>query len=84
MGSTLPFLRLPNVRAIRTITVAEPASGKTRRFSGVVEASSLRFEVPGNAQAVEVDVGENVSRGQVLTTPDDETFQLNVRRPKRQ
>lgn len=69
------------VRAIRTIAVAEPASGKMRRFSGVVEAastSSLSFEVPGNVQEVKADVGENVSQGQVLAKLDDQTFQLNV------
>ena len=39
------------VRSIRTVTVSEPASGKMRRFSGVVEAAdnaNLSFEVPGN------------------------------------
>jgi len=69
------------VRAIRTITVAEPATGKARRFSGVVEAastSSLSFEVPGNVQEVDVDVGERVSQGQVLAKLDDQTFRLNV------
>ena len=69
------------VRAIRTITVAEPASGKQRRFSGVVEAastSSLSFEVPGNVKDVKVEVGENVSQGQVLAVLDDQTFQLNL------
>ena len=69
------------VRAIRTVTVAEPASGKSRRFSGVVEAastSSLSFEVPGNVQEVKVDVGERVSQGQVLATLDDKTYRLNV------
>lgn len=69
------------IRAIRTITVAEPASGKIRRFSGVVEAattSSLSFEVPGNVQTVSVDVGERVSTGQVLALLDDKPYQLNV------
>lgn len=69
------------VRAIRTITVTEPATGKARRFSGVVEAastSSLSFEVPGNVQEVKVDVGERVSKGQVLATLDEKTYRLNV------
>ena len=72
---------IETVRAIRTVTVAEPASGKARRFSGVVEAastSSLSFEVPGNVQEVKVDVGERVTEGQVLATLDDETYRLNV------
>ncbi len=69
------------IRSIRTITVAEPASGKMRRFSGVVEAadtSSISFEVPGNVQKVNVEVGERVTRGQVLAVLDERTYQLNV------
>jgi RND family efflux transporter MFP subunit len=69
------------VRAIRTITVAEPASGKLRRFSGVVEAaatSSLSFEVSGNVQEVKVEVGQRITQGQVLARLDDGTFRLNL------
>jgi multidrug efflux system membrane fusion protein len=69
------------IRSIRTITVTEPATGKMRRFSGVVEAadtSSISFEVPGNVQEVNVEVGERVTRGQVLAVLDDRTFKLNV------
>ena len=69
------------VRAIRTVTVSEPASGKMRRFSGIVEAattSSISFEVPGNVQEVKVDVGDSVSRGQVLARLDESRFQLNL------
>jgi RND family efflux transporter MFP subunit len=69
------------VRAIKTTTVSEPASGKMRRFSGVVEAadtSNISFEVPGNVQAVNVTVGERVSKGQALAVLDDRTYQLNV------
>lgn len=69
------------VRAIRTITVSEPATGQMRRFSGVVEAadtSSISFEVPGNVQEVKVDVGERISNGQVLATLDQRTFNLDV------
>ncbi len=72
---------LESVRAIRTITVTEPASGIMRRFSGVVEAavtSSISFEVPGNVQEVNAEVGEEISKGQVLARLDDKTFQLNV------
>jgi RND family efflux transporter MFP subunit len=69
------------VRAIRTITVTEPASGKARRFSGVVEAastSSLSFQVPGNVQEVKAAVGERVSAGGVLAALDDEAYRLGV------
>ena len=69
------------LRSIRTITVSEPASGKMRRYSGVVEAavnSSISFEVSGNVQKVNVDVGERVTKGQVLAVLDEQTHQLNV------
>ena len=69
------------VRAIRTITLTEPASGRMRRFSGVVEAAdsaSVSFEVAGNVSEVKVDMGERISEGQVLAVLDDQTFKLNV------
>lgn len=61
--------------------VTEPATGRMRRFSGVVEAvdtSSISFEVPGNVREVKVDVGERVSKGQVLAVLDERTLGLNV------
>jgi RND family efflux transporter MFP subunit len=69
------------VRAIRTFEVGDPAAGMKRRFSGVVEAddtSSISFEVPGNVLTVNVEVGENVAKGQVLAVLDDRTFRMNV------
>lgn len=79
--SEQPPPSIKTVRAIRTITVAEPASGRTRRFSGVVEAadtSSVSFEVSGNVQKINVDVGERISKGQVLAILDDRTYRLDV------
>jgi RND family efflux transporter MFP subunit len=69
------------IRAIKTITVSEQASGKLRDFSGVVEAadrSSISFEVAGNVQKVNVDVGDRITKGQVLATLDPEPYQLTV------
>ncbi len=69
------------VRAIRTFEVGDPAAGMKRRFSGVIEAadtSSISFEVPGNVQAVKVEVGENITKGQVLAVLDDRTFRMSV------
>ena len=69
------------IRSVRTITVSERASGKLRRYSGVVEAastSSLSFEVPGNVREVLVEVGERISQGQVLARLDTRDFTLNV------
>jgi RND family efflux transporter MFP subunit len=69
------------IRAIKTITVSEQASGKIREFSGVVEAadsSSISFEVSGNVQEVRVDVGDRITKGQVLAVLDPEPYQLTV------
>lgn len=69
------------IRAIKTITVTERASGRARRFSGVIEAvdkSSISFEVSGNVQKVNVDVGQKVEKGQVLAVLDERTYKLNV------
>ena len=70
------------VRAIKTITVNEIASGRIRKFSGVVEAadkSSVSFEVAGNVQEVRVNVGDKVSKGDVLAVLDKRTYELNVK-----
>ena len=72
---------MENIRAIKTITVADRGSGQLRRFPGVVEAvdtSSLSFEVAGNTREVNVHVGDRVQKGQVLATLDDKPFELNV------
>ena len=69
------------IRAIKTITVSEQASGRLRDFSGVAEAadsSSISFEVSGNVQEVRVDVGDRITKGQVLATLDPEPYQLTV------
>ncbi len=69
------------IRAIKTITVSEQASGKLRDFSGVVEAadsSSVSFEVAGNVQEVRVNVGDRIKKGQVLATLDPEPYQLTA------
>jgi len=70
------------IRAIKTITVSEQASGKIRQFSGVVEAadsSSIGFEVSGNVREMRVDVGDRITKGQVLAVLDKRTYNLNVK-----
>ena len=70
------------IRAIKTITVSEQASGRLRTFSGVVEAadrSSISFEVSGNVREVRVDVGDRITKGQILAVLDKRTYNLNVR-----
>lgn len=69
------------IRAIKTITVKEQASGQTRRFSGVIEAvdkSSLSFEVAGNVREVRYDVGQEIKKEEVIATLDTKTFNLDL------
>lgn len=69
------------VRAIKTMTVADRASGTVRKFAGIVEAvdtSSLSFEVAGNVQELLAERGDEVERGEVLGRLDDEPFKLAV------
>lgn len=69
------------IRAIKTITVEERASGQVRKYSGVVEPvdkSSLSFEVAGNVKDVNVDVGDEITKEQVIATLDTQTFELDV------
>jgi multidrug efflux system membrane fusion protein len=73
---------LPQELQIKTITVNEIASGRIRKFSGVIEAadkSSVSFEVAGNVQEVRVNVGDKVSKGDVLAVLDKRTYELNVK-----
>ena len=69
------------VRAIKTITVKEQATEQIRKFSGVVAAvdsSGLSFQVAGQVESVEVDIGDSVKKDQVLAVLDPEPYQLEV------
>jgi len=69
------------IRAVKTILVAERASGQMRKFPGTVEPvdnSSISFEVSGLVREIRVDVGENFEKGQVLAVLDKQQFELNV------
>lgn len=69
------------VRPIKTITVSEQPTLKTRKFSGqvaAVDSSGLSFEVGGQVESVEVDIGDRVKKGQVLAVLDPESYQLDV------
>jgi RND family efflux transporter MFP subunit len=69
------------VRPIKTITVKEQADEKIRKFSGLVaavESSGLSFEVGGQVKSVEVDIGDRVTKAQLLAALDPEPYQLEV------
>ncbi len=69
------------IRPIETITVGEQAAEQFGKYSGVVaavESSGLSFEISGQVESVEVDIGDSVREGQVLAALDPEPYQLNV------
>ncbi len=69
------------IRALKTITVTNVASGQVRKFSGIVQAtdtSSLSFQVGGNVQEVKVELGDPVERGQILASLDKKPYELNL------
>lgn len=69
------------IRPIKTITVKEQVVEQIRKFSGqvaAVDSSGLSFEVGGQVESVEVDIGDRVKKGQVLAVLDPEPYQLDV------
>jgi RND family efflux transporter MFP subunit len=69
------------VRSIKTMTVSKQASEKVFKFSGLVAAvdsSGLSFQVGGQVVSVEVDIGDRVTKDQVLAVLDEEPYQLDV------
>jgi RND family efflux transporter MFP subunit len=69
------------VRSIKTITVSEQPAEKIRKFPGqvaAVDSSGLSFEVGGQVELVEVDIGDRVKKGQVLAVLDPEPYELEA------
>jgi RND family efflux transporter MFP subunit len=69
------------VRSIKTITVSEQSAEKIRKFPGqvaAVDSSGLSFEVGGQVDSVEVDIGDRVKKEQMLAVLDPEPYQLDV------
>lgn len=70
-----------NIRAIKTHTVTEVASGQSRKFSGQIyatDSSTLSFEVSGNVREMRFNQGEQVERGQILAVVDKQPYELDV------
>ena len=69
------------IRAIKTVTITEIASGQLRKYSGIVQAtdtSVLSFQVGGNVRKVNVKLGDRVKKGNVLAVLDKKPYQLDV------
>jgi RND family efflux transporter MFP subunit len=73
------------IRAVKTIVVAERASGQMRKFPGTVQpvdTSSISFEVTGLVREINVSRGDKIKDGQVLAVLDKKPFELNVESAK--
>jgi RND family efflux transporter MFP subunit len=69
------------VRSIKTFTVNRQETEKIFKFSGLVAAvdsSALSFQVGGQVASVNVDIGDRVTKDQVLAVLDPEPYQLEV------
>jgi RND family efflux transporter MFP subunit len=69
------------IRSIKTDTVRVQATEELAKFAGLVAAvdsSGLSFQVGGQVISVSVDIGDRVTKGQVLAVLDAEPYQLEV------
>jgi RND family efflux transporter MFP subunit len=80
-GEQTPPPELPP-RAIQWQRVSSSMEGERRVISGIVTAiddTRLAFEVAGTVETVEVSLGDDVERGDVLARLDPEPLELAVR-----
>jgi RND family efflux transporter MFP subunit len=72
---------VPQIRAIKTYTVTEVASGEARNFSGQVyatDSATLSFHVGGKVMEMRVNQGDQVEENQVLAVVDKQPYELAV------
>ena len=71
------------IRSIKTVKVSQRSTKQVRKFSGVVYAVNyayLSFEdVQGRVIKVNVDIGDEVSKGQILAVLDPQKYMLDVK-----
>lgn len=71
----------PPVRGLKTHKIEETERFSVRRFPAVLEASeitTLSFEVGGKLEAIDLDVGQRVSKGDLLAQLDPVSLELQV------
>lgn len=73
------------VRSVKTLVISDLASAQARKFPGTIEAvdsSRISFEVDGIIAGINVDVGAQFKKGDVLAVLDTKPFELNVESAK--
>ncbi|MGI9511574.1 MAG: efflux RND transporter periplasmic adaptor subunit [Anderseniella sp.] len=76
---------VPQIRAIKTYTVTEVASGQSRKFSGQVyatDSATLSFHVNGKVTEMSAKQGDRVEKDQVLAVVDKQPYDLDVQSAK--
>ena len=71
----------PVIRGLKVHEVAEVERSQTRRFPGVLEPSDLTvlsFEIGGRLAEFDLDVGQKLTKGDVVSRLDPETLRLQV------
>jgi len=84
-GGTQVAPAAPPVRGLITTVVQSAEETTRRRFPGVLEPTSitsLSFEVAGKLQAVGLQVGQRVTKGDVLASLDSTQFEASVESQK--
>ena len=75
----------PPVRGLKTLLIKEVEETTVRRFPSVLQPSStsvLSFEISGRLEEVSLDVGQRVSKGDVLARVDPRSLDLQVETAK--
>ena len=69
------------LRPVRFLTVADNVSGRDRTFTGSLKSireSRLSFKVAGTVTDVPVQIGQRLSRGDLIARLDSDSFALQV------
>ena len=71
----------PRLRPVRYMLVSDEVGGRDRSFSGTSKStleSRLSFKVSGTVTEVPVQIGERLSRGDLIARLDSESYSLQV------
>lgn len=71
----------PRLRPVRTITVSEPVTVRTRTFSGSSKSSResrLSFKVAGTVVEIPVQVGDDLKAGDLVARLDPSQYELQL------
>ncbi|MBT1449949.1 efflux RND transporter periplasmic adaptor subunit [Glaciecola sp. XM2] len=77
----------PITKSVLATTPVAANANTQRTLSGVLQSadqSTISFEIPGVIESVDVNLGDKITRGQLLASIDDKVFKLAVEQRKGQ